>query len=230
MSSSSTNKANHLLLIFIKEPIEGQVKQQLASSIGEQEATVRYKVLCQTLLSQLVGLTDTDVKFCITPKDAIDSVKFWLLPLLEGEVSQVNTHIYNYSPNSNSAPLQLEFSSVDSSISKQNILEQQTFAFQKGYTTVSTMGTSSPDCGARWINAGRLLCKNEDDIIVGLCQNNTPYLSIVRKPHYIETCNVTKLPKIHKIKSEQDWNELLNTPIAGKINSHYKSITGKGIF
>ena len=231
MHSSSTTKPNHLLLIFIKEPTEKQAKPHLTKDLDPAEAAVRYKTLCQTLLHQLIGLTDTHVRFCISPVDATEAVQFWLLPLLKGKIQQQDTHLFHYTPNAHTPPLYIEFCPNTSENHKTSILLQQKIGFQQNFTTVTTIGTHCPECGSRWINASRLLCKTEADITIGLCQNNTPYLTTVRKPTYLhpsQTLNST-LPKLTKVETHHDWLTLLDSPIGGKMRTQYNILTNKTI-
>jgi len=227
MSSSSTNR-KHLLLLFIKEPIDGSVKPTIAQEVGVSEANIRYQSIVAAILEQLVGLQDTHVRFCVSPPDGLDAVKFWLLPQLEGKVEPIDEATFLFTPTKTAAPLSLDFITADPKIAfSEQLPAIQQQGFIQGFELVSTMGANCPDCGARWIQMSTLLCKDSSLPVVGYCKNNTPYLTTTRIPQFIDATmlsDVTTLPPLHKIKNNTDWGNVLNSPIGGKISKHYNNI------
>ncbi|MBT8043419.1 MAG: hypothetical protein KJO79_00590, partial [Verrucomicrobiae bacterium] len=77
-----------LLLVFLKEPLDGRVKKRLAADVGDREAALRYKALVEVLLRQLAGLENCRIRFCFSPDDAEESVRFWLLPEMDATTAR----------------------------------------------------------------------------------------------------------------------------------------------
>ena len=225
MPSSPADSPDHLLLVFIKEPIEGRVNTHMVQSAGEKEAHRRYKAMCGALLDQLIGLKKTRVRFCVTPEDAIDAVKFWILPQLAGDITPLTNETFLLSPEKAAASIELEFVANNQKQKHPSIIEQQKLAFEQGYALVSTMGTSCPDCGSRWLQMATMLCKNTDDVIIGKDAYDSVYLTTVRSPHFVKNTNdvaYVTLPNLPKIKTDGAWKTALESPIGGKLKAHYK--------
>ena len=227
MTSSPASKAEHLLVVFLKEPIEGQVKRSLAKTLGNTEAAARYKALCAVLLQQLVGLQNTRIRFCVTPSDAVEAVQFWILPQLEGKIDKLQEDLFLFHPNKAAETLEIEFVAQQDSDKKEAVLTQQKKGLEQGYTTVSIMGTNCPDCGARWLQMAIMMCNRAEDIVLGHDEQSSIYLSTVRQPTYLHHTTDTpflNLPQLPKIKTEQQWQQALESPIGGKIKKLYNKV------
>ena len=66
------------LIIFVKAPRPGFVKTRLAKAIGPEEACRAYNQLVTTLLGQLSGLKEVELRFA--PDDAGREIAHWLRP------------------------------------------------------------------------------------------------------------------------------------------------------
>src|SRR5262249_38381516 len=64
-----------LLIIFLKAPRVGTVKTRLASALGPEAACAAYRCLVTTLLDQLDGLKNVQLRF--TPDEAQDEIRPW---------------------------------------------------------------------------------------------------------------------------------------------------------
>lgn len=65
------------LLIFVKEPVPGQVKTRLAAEIGADAACQVYRRSVERTLERLSVLRE-EITFCVEPVDATDRIRAWL--------------------------------------------------------------------------------------------------------------------------------------------------------
>lgn len=65
------------LLIFVKEPVPGQVKTRLAAEIGADAACHVYRRCVERTLERLTELRD-DITLCVEPAEATGRVQAWL--------------------------------------------------------------------------------------------------------------------------------------------------------
>ncbi|MBI3020710.1 MAG: TIGR04282 family arsenosugar biosynthesis glycosyltransferase [Candidatus Omnitrophica bacterium] len=65
------------LLIFVKEPIPGQVKTRLAADIGVDAACHVYRRCVERTLERLSVLRD-EMTLCVEPADATERIQLWL--------------------------------------------------------------------------------------------------------------------------------------------------------
>jgi len=88
----------NILEIHIEEPTsdpaQPSVHHSLADDLGEAEK--RYRALIHVLISQLTGLSQTHVRFVVSPRDpaAVEAVGFWMLPLFRGKVIKHGDHFH----------------------------------------------------------------------------------------------------------------------------------------
>ncbi len=71
-----------LLQLEIQEPVPGRVLTDMAEEVGDDEAARRYRAIVVTTLRQLRGLAEARIRLRVTPRDAEEAVRFWLLPRL----------------------------------------------------------------------------------------------------------------------------------------------------
>lgn len=71
-----------LLTLQIEEPLPGRVLPLIAAQHGPDEAARRYRAIVLTTLRQLRGLSNTRLRLLPEPADAVDAIRFWLLPRL----------------------------------------------------------------------------------------------------------------------------------------------------
>lgn len=65
------------LLIFVKEPVPGQVKTRLAAEIGVDAACHVYRRCVERTLERLVALRD-EITLCVEPAGATGRIQTWL--------------------------------------------------------------------------------------------------------------------------------------------------------
>lgn len=145
------------LLLFLREPQLGQVKTRLAASLGDQKALAVYRALVRILLQQLSGLNDCQLRLCVTPDDAEEAVRFWLLseviddPRIILEQDLVDFHAQG----------------------RGDLGHRLTHAFQKafddGYTKVGAIGSDCIDLSSRWVNAAFGLLNDRHHLVIGPC-------------------------------------------------------------
>lgn len=232
----------NVLLIFLKEPVPGNVKTRLAASVGNEEAAKRYRSMVAVLLEQLEGLNNTHVRFCYAPDDADDAIKFWILPQLRGHtINQGSTFLFT--PEKHAQPFTIDFAHQGVGDLGQRLERATTQAFDDGYAKVAVIGTDCIHCGSRWINAA-FLQTSTDRCVLGpsddggyyllstarkstsLFQNipwsSTDTLRMTEQAAVASKLTVVRLPPLVDIDDEADWEEVLNSAIGGKLRAAHK--------
>jgi len=225
----------HLLIIFLKEPIEGKVKTRIGKTAGHEKAVQIYKSLVKTLLSQLAWVPDTHYRFCFAPADAEEAIKYWLLPDLNhridgGQVLPLdeNTPKVDFIPQVNGdLGDRLEAAFKD--------------GFDQGYKTVTAIGADCPFLSARWIQTA-LISGKDHDVTIGPTPDGGYYLISLNQFTSVpfrqipwsedDTFNVTlqklnnagltthQLPELGDIDFEEDWNKALNSPLGPRLKKN----------
>lgn len=227
--------SDHLLIIFIKEPIEGKVKTRIGKTTGHEKAVKIYKSLVKTLLHQLAWVLDTDYRFCFAPVDAEEAVKLWLLPDLNHKLSEEGVE-----------PLDKATPRVDFTPQVDGDLGDRLEAafkdgFSQGYKKVTAIGTDCPFLSARWIQSALVSGKNYD-VTIGPTADGGYYLISLNQftsapfrdiPWSAEdTLLVTQeklaeaeltthlLPPLNDIDHEEDWISALETPLGARLKKN----------
>ena len=65
------------LLIFVKEPVPGQVKTRLAAEIGADAACQVYQRCVERTLERL-SILRNEITLCVEPADSTDRIRMWL--------------------------------------------------------------------------------------------------------------------------------------------------------
>ena len=68
------------LLIFVKEPVAGQVKTRLAAEIGAEAAAHVYRRCVERMLERISAL-QAETVLCVEPAEAIGRIRKWLSPV-----------------------------------------------------------------------------------------------------------------------------------------------------
>lgn len=228
----------HLLLIFLKEPIPGKVKTRLASTMGEEDAVRVYRALVSVLITQLKWVKNTHFRFCYAPADAQDSIQHWILPQLE----------HRLTPDGTVTPLSADGPPVDCQPQAEGGLgERLEHAFQEGFKEgfkeVSAIGTDCPFLSDRWIHTAHLAGRNEDVVIGPTYDGGYYFISLKSfstvpfrdipwstEETYSATMEALKkadlschlLPQLNDIDHEEDWVEALESPLGGKLKKAYE--------
>jgi len=153
---------SRLLLVFVQEPLPGQVKMRLSAEVGEDEATERYKALVAVLMRQLRGLRDCRASSCDAPEDAEDAVRFWILPQLEG-IGGGQDGVYSWAFVEGG----IDFAPQGTGDLGERMGRQFARGFAEGYAKVAAMGSDCVAMGSGWLNAAFTQLRDEDGVLIG---------------------------------------------------------------
>ena len=231
-----------LLLVFLKEPIPGKVKPRLAAELGEEKATLCYQSLVSVLLKQLQGLENTRIRFCYTPDDASDAVRFWILPTINATSTQdPNLFLCPKTPLEKEFTQEVDFRPQGEGTQSERMLRAFTEGFNDGFEHIVAIDADCPYCGSRWINAAIARFAHSPDIhgaigpsprggcyLLGL-QTHAPSLfgdfswddsnacKKIMQATSQSNIHLMTLPPLNKINTINDWNELLESPLGPAI-------------
>ena len=197
----------NILQIQIEEPTSNPAQPSkhhaLASDIREAEK--RYRTLIRMLISQLTGLTDTHLRFIISPSDpaAIDAVSFWLLPLFRGKVTKHNDH-FHFTPEQNAPEFTIEFT-IDKHPSTSD------------HKKNATLSAHCPQCSSRWINAAMLQC-SESHQVTGINYLTITHQQSIPNPKEIQ------LPPLPIIHTASEWDQAIHSPAGPKLMKFYQEL------
>ncbi len=172
-----------------------------------KEALKRYHVITEVMLAQLIGIKDCHVRFIVTPADGVDAVRFWLLPLLRGNVQVLtaSTQIYQFFPEQHAPSFTIDFALDDGDLSE--------------FESVAKMNPFCLDCGSRLLNMAFLQCNAERSV------RGKGYLSVepqVEVVYQSELKGRVEFPKLKTVMSEKEWEDALKSPIGGKLQKLYE--------
>ncbi len=199
----------HILEIHIEEPTSDPAQPSIHHALADDLAVAekRYRALIRVLISQLVGLTQTHVRFIITPADddAINAVSYWMLPFFRGNVrkSESGNHFY-YTPEQNAPSFTISFTS-DKNLPLEN--------HQKS----ANLSAHCPSCSARWINTAMMQCTELNHVV------GENYLKIQHRQH-LAHCNTLSLPELAMVHTDADWQLAMDSPIGPKLKKFYDEI------
>lgn len=224
-----------LLLIFLKEPVEGKVKTRIAQTAGAEQAVNIYKSLVSTLLTQLKWIPNCHYRFCFAPADAEEAIKFWLLPDLNHRMEGPGL-----------TPLDDKTPSVDFVAQPDGDLGDRLESafkqgFDDGFEQVSAIGSDCPFLSASWIDIAYRQGKKSDVTIGptpdgGYCLINlntfttAPFREIPWSAENTLEATLAKveqaglsvqlLPELTDIDHEEDWLQALETPLGPKLKKN----------
>jgi len=232
-------KPDHLLLIFLKEPIPGKVKTRLAQTVGAEDAALIYQTLTTALLDQLKWIKNCHYRFCFAPADAEEAIMHWILPDLEHKVDLEHRTIL---PKQEGLP-SVDFSPQSEGDLGDRLVNAFTQGFADGYSSVSAIGTDCPFISARWIETA-VIASKDADLTVGPTEDGGYYYINLKVPNfeifkevkwssettYSDTIKQAKkhnltlhtLPKLNDIDYHDDWIQALESPLGGKLKKIYK--------
>lgn len=160
----------------------------MAADHGPEEAARRYRAIVLTTLRQLRGLTDARLRLAVSPNDADEAVRFWLLPRLAKNWHTEGT-IYR------SEGWEIDF--ADSSTD----------------FPVKALGEIlCPFLGARWVHAALLGLGRTTHEVHGPATCGGTYF----RAHASETSESSPpriLPELPIIRTSQDWLDTLDSPL-----------------
>ncbi len=216
-----------LLLVMLKEPIAGQVKTRLAIDVGNEKSAQYYQAIVEVLLKQLQGLENCRIRFCYTPDDAGDAVRFWLLPKLKATLSVKEPNLFVI-PTAGTQEQEIDFRPQIGQTLTERVSAACREGFDHGFTEIAAIRSDCPECGARWINAAFATLhgankQHKVSLVTGQCRNDKaehPYLSALSditaldsdsEPHTIT------LPTLDALIDTPSWHALRESPLGAAI-------------
>lgn len=236
------SRADHyrmrLLLLFIDEPIPGNVLPELAREIGDIKSSHYYKAMLEVMLRQLQGLENCRIRFCYSPLDAGDATKFWLLPKMSATACETdNVYVTSNAQLKGPQRQEIDFRPQGEGSIAQRLKRAFSEGFSDGYTAIATVDPTCIECGARWINASfaQFHKQTSRDTLIGpgtrgnsymialksqaselfqeIRQTNQDFMSISESKAQQTGRNIELLPPLSTMSSLSDWQRLLDTPL-----------------
>lgn len=226
-----------LLLVLIHEPIPGLVLPGLAARLGAEKACDCYKALIEVMLRQLRGLEQCRIRFCYTPADAGDAVRFWLLPKMDA-VSSSEANLYHIPSSTPGEQAQeIDFHALRNEITAEALGKAFADGFAEGFEQVALIDPTCLECGARWINAAfsRLHPETTKDVIIGPNHEGRYYILAMKSHtpelfaglswdspnllHETQTAatqakrKVELLPPLINTSKLEDWQSMMECPL-----------------
>ncbi|MCX8495605.1 MAG: hypothetical protein ORN51_05415 [Akkermansiaceae bacterium] len=187
-----------LLTLNIQEPLPGQVLPQMAKDHGPDEAARRYRSIAVTTLQQLRGLTDTRIRLAVTPADADEAVRFWLLPRLS------------------------ERWQADGSIFRTDGWEIDFGGDSAGFSVHAAGEILCPWLGARWVHTALLGIGRSAHQVIGPATNGDEYF----RAHAVESSPDLPhriLPELPVIHNHDHWLHALDSPLGPSLKRAWEA-------
>jgi rSAM/selenodomain-associated transferase 1 len=216
-----------LLLVFLSEPLPGQVKSRLTHAIGPERAEVVYRAMVRILLAQLSGLEQCRIRFCHTPDDAGDALRLWLLT----EVMEV--------PEIQLAPEIMDFHPQGEGDLEDRICRAAGNAFEEGYQKVAIMSSDCIELSSRWIHAAFAQLNEQHEVVAGPTTTGGHHLlamqrylpALLRQVSWSGTnafqstiqnaiqegITLYQLPPLPEIGTENDYHQALSGPMGRRL-------------
>ena len=216
-----------LLLLFLKEPLPGQVKTRLAAKVGDDLAVNIYKSMVRILLQQLSGLQDCHLRLCCAPDDAQDAIRFWLLPeIMDSSEMVLSTE-------------HLDFWPQGEGDLGARLTRATAAAFEEGYQKVAVIGSDCIEISSRWIHAALVQLNDRHEVVVGPTPDGGYHLLATSRHLPVlfqdipwsssETLDATlaraadsglphyQLPPLPDIDTEEDYQAALDGPLGPRL-------------
>ncbi|HAT18725.1 MAG TPA: hypothetical protein DCS85_01080 [Verrucomicrobiales bacterium] len=226
-----------LLLLFLKEPLPGEVKTRLAATLGAEQAVVVYRAMVRLLLMQLSGLEQCHLRFCYTSDDAHDAIRFWILTeIMEAPEIKLNLE-------------DIDFRAQGEGDLGARLTRAARQAFQEGYQKVAFIGSDCIEISSRWIQAAFAQLNDTHDAVIGPTPDGGYHLLAMQRdlPALFDgipwstsiTCRVTteraaeegislyKLPPLPDIDTEEDYKSALAGPLGARLRKMVESLERK---
>jgi hypothetical protein len=177
-----------LLSLKILEPLPGLVLPEMAADHGPQEAARRYRAITVTTLRQLRGLADARLRLLVTPADAHEAIRFWLLPRLTDRWS------------------------ADSGVFRADGWEIDFGGNDDGFPVRATGEILCPFLGARWVHAGLLGLGHTIPHVVGPGADGGEYFR-AHATHAPAEFPPRILPELPIIQTSDHWAQALDSAL-----------------
>lgn len=186
-----------LLTLTIDEPLPGCVFPEMIPECGEIEAARRYRSVVLTTLRQMRGLSETRLRIVCRPDDAVEAIRFWLLPKLA------------------------ERWHMDGAVFRSDGWELD-FGDEAVEHRVQAAGeVLCPFLGARWLHAAMLgLERGEHRVIARDPEDRTCFRAHAQGAE--DHPELRDLPGLHLIHRERDWAAALQGPLGAALKKHWE--------
>lgn len=144
-----------LLILFLREPLPGQVKTRLGRSVGSERAAIIYRAMVRILLQQLSGLERCHLRIAYSPDDAEEAVRFWILPEVMDD------------PSIDLDPEQISFAAQGPGDLGARLSRATRQAFQEGAREVALIGGDCIEISSRWVHAAFAQLNDRHDAVLG---------------------------------------------------------------
>ena len=223
-----------LLLVFLSEPLPGQVKSRLTHALGPERAEVIYRAMVRLLLIQLSGLEQCRIRFCYTPDDASDALRLWLLT----EVIEI--------PEIQLDPENMEFHPQGEGDLETRISRVTRKAFEDGFRKIAIIGSYCIELSSRWIHAAFAQLNEKHEAVVGPTTAGGHHLLAMQRylPALLEqiswnstdACRGTieraaeeaitlyQLPPLPGIETENDYHSALSGPMGPRLRKAVETL------
>ncbi len=192
----------HLLTFHVHEPLAGRVLPEMIPQTGAAEAANRYRAIVLTTMRQLRGLADTRIRLNVSPDDAGEAVRFWLLPRL-ADRWQAEGSVYR------SEGWEIDFGDGPGVFASHCVGE-----------------ILCPDLGGRWVHAALLGLGRTVSRVIGPERTAGDYFraeSALSRDELPERI----LPRLPVIRSDEDWQQALESAIGSKLRKAWEQETGR---
>ncbi len=156
----------NLLILFIKYPSPGAVKQRLAQHIGNKRAAEIYKIISEMVLNKITpeGTEEYVVEICFSPEEDEQLIRQWLAE-------------YDH------------FHPQQGRDLGERMLKAFERAFGNGYKRIVLIGSDCPDI-SREIILKSFILLHEKQVVLGPAYDGGYYLIGLREPVSKLFCNI----------------------------------------
>lgn len=186
-----------LLTLHVQEPLPGQVLPEMAADLGPEEAARRYRAIVVTTLRQLRGLADSRIRLEVSPADADEAVRFWLLPRLSPHWQ------------------------ADGSIFRSDGWEIDFGGDSEGFEVQATGEILCPNLGARWVHAGLLGMGRTATHVIGPTPDDQTYFEAHASsgPSDLPT---RILPELPVIRTSAEWDQAMASALGASLKKAWE--------
>lgn len=184
-----------LLKLEIEEPLPGNVLPEMEKIVGPEEAARRYRAITVTTLLQLRGLAETRLRLIVSPIDASEAIRFWLLPRLADRWHS-NENVFS------TTGFEIDF-------------EENPGDFE-----IEASGEIlCPHLGARWVHTAMLGLGRTINQVVGPAEKGGEYFrASVSQTGLAERV----LPVLPVIQTDEDWNQALESAVGPALKKAWE--------
>jgi hypothetical protein len=169
----------------------------MAADHGAEEAARRYRAIVVTTLRQLRGLADSRIRLGVSPADADEAVRFWLLPRLAPHWQ------------------------ADGGIFRSDGWEIDFGGDSGGFEVQATGEILCPNLGARWVHAGLLGMGRTATHVVGPTPDDKTYFEAYASggPADLPT---RILPELPVIRTSADWDRAMASALGASLKKAWE--------